>query len=77
MRIGSVPKPRLLYCMKLCTWALAKVAEHPLHCLNALHASNAITTSFIKAIKIVHIGKTPQKHTQHFSSIYNQKQHDS
>ena len=25
----SVPKPRLPYCMKLCAWALAKVAEYP------------------------------------------------
>ena len=25
----SFPKPRLPYCMKLCTWALAKVAEYP------------------------------------------------
>ena len=28
MHEGAVPKPRLPYCMKLCTWALAKVAEY-------------------------------------------------
>ena len=29
MHTLSVPKPRLSYCMKLCTRALAKMAEYP------------------------------------------------
>ena len=32
----SIPKPRLPDCMKLCTWALAKVADHPTYNTNQI-----------------------------------------